>query len=373
MPKGRIETRGSVMLGAAVALAAAGLLRVDGVLMALGAAAAILLLLSWVLGRLNLRRLEIEMEMPKVVQAGIPVRIRVSVANRRKVLDAFGMSLEIRTAGGLETGCQIPWVAAGSGAEVELREVLPSRGHAGEASGVVHSQFPLGLFRFSVDHQIACPLLVLPLEMVPRELVAIGSALEAEPRRAAAASEAIGEPRGLREYRAGDPAKGIAWAPSLRSHARGGGMMVRELDPPGFHPQKATVLFHSYATDGALIRPDRFERAVSLLWGTLRHFQAGGVPVDLLADFEEWVPRRVVTRQQLGRAGEVLARAQRARGTEEHELEGRIHDLDPDAALVILSDMPVIHWRDHAGKRPGLMLVDIASYEAARGGRRVGA
>lgn len=373
MPKGRIETRGSVMLGAAVALAAAGLLRVDGVLMALGAAAAILLFLSWVLGRLNLRRLDIEIEMPKVVQAGHPVRIGVSVVNHRKILDAFGMGLEIKTAGGLHAGCQLPWVAAGSGADVELREVLPHRGDAEEASGVVHSQFPLGLFRFSVEHQVACPLLVLPPEIVPRELVAIGSALEAEPRRAAVASEAMGEPRGLREYRAGDPAKGIAWAPSLRSHARGGGMMVRELDPPGFHPQKVTVLFHSYATDGALIRPDRFERAVSLVWGALRHFQAGGVPVDLLADFEEWVPRRVVTRQQLGRAGEMLAKAQRARGTEEHELEGRIHDLDPDAALVIISDMPVIHWREHVKRKFGVMFVDIASYEVSSSGRRVGA
>ena len=373
MPKGRIETRGSVLLGGAVALAAAGLLRVDGVLMALGGAAAILLLLSWGLGCLNLRGLRIGIEMPEVVQAGIPVRVRISISNRRKILDAFGLGLEIKTPGGLETGYQVPWVPAGSAADAELREVLPGRGHGEMIDATLVSRFPLGLFRFNAGHEVPHSLLVLPHPLAPREMVSIGSALEAEPRRAAAVSEAIGEPRGLREYRAGDPAKVIAWPASLRSQARGGGMMVRELDPPGFYPEQAVILFHSYATDGALIRPDRFERAISLVWGALRHFQVCGVPVKLLTDFEEWVPRRIVTRVQLGKAGEMLARARRAIGTEKHELQGRLHDLDGDETLVMISDMPTVHWRDHVGKRSGLVLVEVASYEGKRGERRAGA
>ena len=373
MRKRRIETRGSVLLGGAVALAAAGLLRVDGVLMALGGAAAILLLLSLLLGWMNLRKLQIGIEMPKVVQAGIPARVRLTVGNGRRVLDAFGLGLEIKAPGGLREECLVPWVPAGSGADAELRVVFPERGHGEVIDAILSSRFPLGLFRFSTKQAVEHPLLVLPHPLVPKELVAIGSALEAEPRREAAVSEAIGEPRGLREYRAGDPAKVIAWPASLRSRARGGGMMVRELDPPGFHPQKAVILFHSFATDGALIRPDRFERAISLVWGAMRHFQASGVPTVLLADFEEWVPRRVVTRQQLGKAGEMLARSMRARGTEEHELLGRLHDLDRDDALVVISDMPAVHWRDYIGKRSRLVLIDIASYEGKRRERRGGA
>ena len=147
-------------------------------------------------------------------------------------------------------------------------------------------------------------------------------------------------------------------------------MMVRELDPPGFHPQKAVILFHSFATDGALIRPDRFERAISLVWGAMRHWLACGVPTLLMADVEEWVPRRVVTRQQLGQAGEMLSRARRAAGTEEHELFGRMQDLDRDDALIMISDMPVVHWKDHVGKRSQLVLVDIASYERKQRERR---
>ena len=370
MRKGRIETRGSVLLGGAVALSAAGLLRVDGVLMALGGAAAVLLLLSWGLGRMNLGRLRVGIEMPKVVQAGVPVRMRVAVENGRRMLDGFGLGLEIKAPGGFEGECQVPWVPAGSGADVELREVLPGRGHGEVIDVVVSSRFPLGLFGFSVMEEVSHPLLVLPRVLMPRELVAVGSALEAEPRRTAAASEAMGEPRGLREYRAGDPAKVIAWPASVRSQARGGRLMVRELDPPGFHPQKAVIVFHSFATDGALIRPDRFERAVSLVWGAMRHFQAGGVPTVLMADFEEWVPRRVATRKQLGQAGELLAKARRSAGTEEHELLGRLEELGRDDALIVISDMPAAHWKDCLGKRARLILVDIVSYERKQRERR---
>ncbi|MEP4076761.1 DUF58 domain-containing protein [Haloferula sp.] len=370
MPNGRIETRGSVLLGGAVALAAAGLLRVDGVLMALGAAAAILLLVSWALGWMNLRTLRVGIEMPKVVQAGTPVRIRVRIRNRRRLLDAFGLGLEVKTPGGLESEYQVPWVPAGSVAEADLRGVVPGRGHGEVIAAALVSRFPLGLFRFSAGQEVEHPMLVLPLPLVPRSMEAIGSALEAEPRRAAAISEAIGEPRGLREYRAGDSAKVVAWPASLRSQARGGGIMVRELDPPGFFPQKAVILFHSYATDGALIRPDRFERAISLVWGAMRHFQASGVAVDLMADFEEWVPRRIVTRQQLGQAGEMLARVRRAMGTEEHELQGRLHDLDRDEALVMISDMPAMQWRDLVERKSGSVLVDVTSYEGNRRERR---
>jgi len=346
------------------------LLRVDGVLMALGGAAAVLLLLSWELGRMNLQRLRVGIEMPKVVQAGAPVRIRVTVENGRRMLDGFGLGLAIKTPGGLECGCQVPWVAAGSGADVELREVLPNRGHGEVMEVLVSSGFPLGLFRFSTSEELGHSLLALPPALMPRELVAVGSALEAEPLRTAAVSEAMGEPRGLREYRAGDPAKVIAWPASVRSQARGGGLMVRELDPPGFYPQKAVIVFHSFATDGALIRPDRFERAISLLWGAMRHFQASGVPTVLMADFEEWVPRRVATRKQLGQAGEILAKARRSAGTEAHELLGRLEELGSDQALIVISDMPAAHWRDYLGKRTRLVLVDIVSYERKQRERR---
>ncbi|MEM9237146.1 MAG: DUF58 domain-containing protein [Verrucomicrobiota bacterium] len=370
MPTWRIETRGSVLLGTAVALGAAGLLKVDGVLLALGASAGILLLLCLGLGCLNLRMLQLGFELPKVVQAGDPVRMRLSVANPRRLLDGFGLELEMEVPGGLVQDCQVPWVPAASSADAELRVVIPGRGHGTSVHCELRSRFPLGLFRISDEREIEHPLLVLPRPMVPSEMQSLGRSVESEPERSVVFSEAMGEPRGLREYRAGDAAKVIAWPASLRSHARGGGLLVRELDPPGFHPQRVVILFHSYATDGALIRPDRFERALSLTWGAMRHFQSRGVPLRLLADFEEWVPRRVATRRQLGQAGEVLARTMRSRGTEEHELHGRLLDLDRDEALVVVSDMPALTWKGLLADRRGAVVVDVTAYEAGRRERR---
>lgn len=139
-------------------------------------------------------------------------------------------------------------------------------------------------------------------------------------------------------------------------------MLALEPDPPGCIPSRVVLLFHSYAGDRSLIQPDHFETAISLAWGTLRHFQDRGVPMVMLADFEEWVPRRVVTRRELGQAGEAMARARRARGTEAHELQARLLDLESGDALVVVSDMPKRGWVDLLGGRSGV-LVDAEGQE----------
>lgn len=366
MLKWRIESRGSVLLGGAVALVVAGLLWVDGALLALGLAGGLLLVLSGLMGWLNGRNLVVATEIPKVAAAGVELRMRVSLLNRRGLIDGFGLAVTLKTPGGLEAVGRVPWVPAGSGADVDFRETIPGRGRGEGVSCVVESNFPLGLLRFERVLEVEREMVVLPRAVVPEELLAAGNALDAMRQVSSALSESMGEPRGLRSYRAGDAVKAIAWAASLRSQARGGEVLVRELDPPGFHPQQAVVVFHSFGSDGALIRPDRFERAISLLWGTLRHFQGLGVPVVLVADFEQWVPRRVVTRRQMGAAGEMLAGVQRVRGTELHELQGRLADQASEDGVVVISDMPAVSWESQLQPRGWQLVVDVARYERGR-------
>jgi len=375
MVTGRFETRGSVMLGASLALAAAGLLRVDGVLMSIGSAGLLFLGLARILGTINLTRVGAGVEGPAVACAGVPVRFRLSVRNCRRVVDAFGVEMVLEAPGGLQAECRVPWVPARDVAESEVRVTIPQRGEGESVVCRLGSRFPLGLFHFGRRVEVEHPMRVVPRPVVPVELLAAGSALEATPRASSGPAEAMGEPRGLRGYRSGDPPKAIVWPATLRSQGRGGGVLVREVDPPGFHPRRAVLVFHSLGGGGALIRPDRFERAVSLLWGAIRHFHAMGVPVRLLADFEEWVPRRIATRRQLARAGEMLAGARRAAGTELHELAGRLFEVDRDDAVVVVSDMDPALWQPQLPKRARMVAVDVARYEPGRSSRegRVGA
>lgn len=360
----QIRNRGSVVVGASLALAAAGLLLVDGALIAIGLAGLILLSLARIAGWWNLRRLEAVVEAPNVAQAGERVRLALAVRNRRSFIDAFRLSATVSGAGGFEAAAELPWVAAGSQADGEVRVELPGRGTSRVLDLRLASDFPWGLFHRESHRRIEHSMRVLPRPVVPVEMLAGTGAIGSGERQRPGAREAVGELRGLRDHRAGDRVRSVAWAPSVKSAAQGGSLLVRELDPPGLRPRRTVLLFHSYGSDRALIRPDRFERALSLAWGAVRRLRGRRVPVTWMADFEEWVPREIVGRESLGELGEALAWATRAPGTEAHEVEARLEELDGE--VVVVSDMPPSSWSSLVEGREQSWVVDVTAYESGR-------
>ena len=106
------------------------------------------------------------------------------------------------------------------------------------------------------------------------------------------------------------------------------------------------MLFHSFGTSGELIREDRFDRALSLVCGALRHLRDHGIPATLLADFLAWHPQPVTNRANFASALVALARAERANDTEAHNLLPIIEAVPEDHSLLVLSDMPPDAW-DH--------------------------
>jgi len=349
--KTTLHPRGALLGGIGVALFIAGLWRIDGVLATLGLAAWCLLALARQAGRTNLRELFIEVEAPEKTVAGAYFPMRVSLMNRRELLDAFGVVLDLELPGKIRLGGRAAWIAAGSAADLDLRVALPERAAAEHHRVRLESGFPLGLFQTRRLFEIAHPLLVFPRPVSPRGLRAAGVLMDASPLDGASAGEAAGEPRGLRPWRPGDPARRIHWPASIRAYAGGMMPLVREADPPGFHPRSCVVLFHSFGTDGSLIRPDRFERALSLVAGTLRHLHALGVPALMVADFDDWKEHPATTRAQLAVCQEVLARALRAGGTEAHDLQAAAGRAGQEQSLIVVSDMPVAAWRQALPKR----------------------
>lgn len=352
------------MGAASAALAVAGLLLVDGALISIGAAGWLLVGIGAVSAWRNLRRLEVVVEAPAVAQAGDEVRVAVRVANRRRLTDAFRVRVRLAGTGGFEVAGWLPWIAAGSDAAGELRVVLPGRGVGSQLEVVLGSDFPWGFFQSERRMRIEHAMRVLPRPMVPVELLAGSGAIGSGDQRRPGSRDSTGELRGLRDYRSGDRMRTVAWAPSLKSAAHGGGLLVRELDPPGFRPRRVVLLFHSYGTDRALIRPDRFERALSLAWGAVWQLRSRRVPVTWLADFEEWVPREIIGRASLGALGDALARADRSATTEAHEVAARLDEID--GAVVMVSDMPPVAWRGLIEARPVVRVVDVTAYERGR-------
>lgn len=340
-----IQPRGAVLGGVGVALTIAGLWRVDGVLASLGLAIGLLLAISRILAKINPSQIEAGLDCAEKVQAGVTFPLTLTLSNRRRWLDAFGLQADFQLAGHTRMNGRAVWVAAGSAADFELRAAVPCRCRPENHRLRLVSDFPFGLFEAVTVLEVRRPLWVLPRPIVPRGLGFRGVVSDNSDHPGSLHGESPGEPRGLRPWRHGDSPRGMNWAATLRSLARGGGLIVRESDPPGFRPLRCVVVFHSFGTDGGLIRPDCFERAISLTAGTLSHLQAQGIPARLLADFDGWKPHACQSRSQLDSCLECLTRARRASGTEAHDLQNILAEVDSEEGLIVISDMPPQAWR----------------------------
>ena len=359
-------TRGSWVAGASLALAVAGVVRVDGVLLSLALVGVLLLGVSWLLGRANLSLLEMNYDGPRAVTAESAARARIGVRNGRSWLDGFRLEMRVEGPSGMTAAAAVPWVPAGGKSEGEVVLELPGRGAAGLTT-MLESDYPWGLFHFASRREIPREVIVLP-RVIPPLPESYGRAELGElavPR--SVTRESPGDWRGLRGYLPGDRAKSVSWPASVRSVARGGGLLVIEPEPPSDQLREVTLLFHSHG-GGGLIRPDRFERALSLLRGETLRLVGLGLPVVWVADFLEWVPVRIEGRKDLAKAGELLARARRSAGTQRHEVAGRL--ADTKGAVRVFSDQPMGEWRDLVGMRDGVGAVDVTDYEGRKGGRR---
>ena len=136
-------------------------------------------------------------------------------------------------------------------------------------------------------------------------------------------------------------------------------LRIREYDPPGFHPDQCHIIFHSYASGREMLREDRFERALSLLAGTLTTLQEKGIPCLVSADFLDWEPVTCQSRKQLVEFMVTLAKVQREKGTESHDLDRALRSTSPDHATIIISDMTPDSWLHLLAQHPQAIAIDI--------------
>ncbi|MGJ8695691.1 MAG: DUF58 domain-containing protein [Verrucomicrobiaceae bacterium] len=359
-----LTARGAALIGASCALLILGILKIDGALIAIGAAGILLFIVVILIGRLNLSRLTIAIEAPARVFADTAFDFRLTLLNPRHFLDAQGIKMKLSLSGRAHIHSHAAWTAARSSSTSKLRGSIPTRGAVKNHPCQLTSTFPLGILEHRRTTSVTREMLVFPRSLVPREFFSSGEFDDAWEGTGHQSGDSPGEPRGLRPFRPGDPAKNIHWPATMRSLARGRSPRVREFDPPGFRPRRATVLFHSFGTDGALIRTDYFERALSLLCGTLRHLRRIGVPASLTADFLSWQTAPTFQSHDWNETLTLLARCQRTPDTEAHDLLAAIHAAPPGDALLIVSDMPPESWQNILPDR-SVLIVDIRQHHFA--------
>jgi uncharacterized protein (DUF58 family) len=374
--KGRIRIswtrRGVILAGLGCSLFVVGMWRVDGVMAAMGLSVAVLFAMAWISGRLNLAGLSLSYRGPRRVESGKGFSCRLELTNQARAFDGLRIDFRISLCGERFLSGRCQWITGKAAAGIAERVVLRKRGLALAHKGRLDSTFPLGLMRFTRELEIGAEVGVLPHPVTPRELYLSGYLLDGAPFGGSKHFGGNGEWKGLRETRGGDGLRRIAWAASLRSEAAGGAMLVREDEPPGSQAEGCMVVFHSYGGDGNLIRPDRFEKSLGLLYGTLQVLAGWGMPVRWAADFDGWHQKEVRTRRQLAAAREEIMVAVRARGTEAHDLISAFGMARGNECVIVISDMPRAAWE---GFVPSTaippVLVDISTYDSSsrKGGR----
>lgn len=332
----KLTGRGIAVSHTAIALLLVGLLTRDGALITLGSCGLMLVAGCFVLAPLNLRGLELRVRLPPRIFAAQAVTVQMDLLNKRRVFDAWAVEATVRFPHATELSGSAAWTSAQGTSVIKRHLHMPGRAVLSELSWRLRSSFPLGFFELSLDSVSSCQTLVYPRLIEPEELHL--DALQP--------GDPFGEPRGIRPYQPGDKAARIHQFASAHSIARGQGLQVRVFDPPGFYPDGCRVVFHSFSKSGQIIRLDRFERALSLVAGTLAHFQGHPARVRFQADFNDWRCCPCQTRGEYLECLALLARAKRKHHTSGRELAEILRNTSAREQWIIISDSPAANWAD---------------------------
>lgn len=355
----KLSPRGSYCLGIAIGLAIAGFFITDGVLITLSFSALTILLSCYILGRCNISKLQADIMLPSRLHASKKYQPHLTLHNKRSLLDAFHIKLTIGFPHGTILACEAPWIAARSASASTCSLSIPMRASSLQHPYKVSSHFPLSLFQFSRHLVLDHPVTIYPRSITPTELLDHGALGQCSVPLLNSTIQDSGEPRGIRPWQPGDPAKHIHWAASARALAHGHGLRIREYDPPGQLPEHCTLLFHSFSADREMMREDTFERAISLLVGTINHLRNLKIRVTIIADFLGWNPVSADTRTQYYDLLALLSDSQRAIGTQQHEFQYIVDQLPKNEPTIFISDMKLEAWKPSLTEKPHHLYIDI--------------
>lgn len=228
-----------------------------------------LIVVSGVLSEQSMRGLRLEAEAPEEIYAGAPALFGALLANHKRWLTSYSITLELLARGGPTRFIYLPRLEAGRDRLLTWEETLPSRGRKRLAGVRLTTRFPFGLFLKASRIMLEREVLVFPaVRPLPSETIhrLVGAGTSAVRRRG----------RGhdlynLRRYRAGDDPRHIHW----RSSAKAQSLLVREMEAETTEDTRI-VLTGTGARDAA-----RLETALSEAASIAAHLARAGAGVEL--------------------------------------------------------------------------------------------
>ena len=229
-----------------------------------------LIVVSGVLSEQSMRGLRLEAEAPEEIYAGTPALFGAVLANRKRWLTSYSVTLELLVRGGATRFIYLPRLEAGRDRLLTWEETLPARGRQRLAGVRLTTRFPFGLFLKATRVMLELPVLVFPaVRPLPTETLhrLVGAGTSAMRRRG----------RGhdlynLRTYRAGDDPRHIHW----RTSAKMDTLLVREME------HEATEDARVRLTGSGVHDAARLEAALSEAASIAAHLVRTGAGVELM-------------------------------------------------------------------------------------------
>jgi uncharacterized protein (DUF58 family) len=177
-----------------------------------------------VLSEQSMRGLRLGGELPEEIYAGTPALFGAVLANRKRWLTSYSITLELLTRAAPPRFIYVPRLEAGRDRLLTWEEILPARGRQRLAGVRLTTRYPFGLFLKASRTMLDRDVLVFPtVQPISSDTLhrLVGAGTSAVRRRG----------RGhdlynLRTYRPGDDPRLIHW----RSSAKADTLLVREME-----------------------------------------------------------------------------------------------------------------------------------------------
>lgn len=223
-----------------------------------------LIIVSGILSEQSMRRLRLAAVIPEEIYAGSATALGVRVANRKRWLPSYSVTLE---AG--ERRLYLDRLRAGEERLVAWEATFAARGRQRLTGLRVVTRFPFGLFvktgRLILDEDVLVFPAVVPVDGARRRALAGGGA------RAVRQRGRGHDLYNLRDYRSGDDRRLIHW----RSSARTGTLMVRETQAETALDVRLLLIGHGHS-------PERLEAGLSEAASLATYLLGTGATVELV-------------------------------------------------------------------------------------------
>jgi uncharacterized protein (DUF58 family) len=323
------------------------------------------LMISWGISRIVLRRLSLHRVLPELAVVGQPTTITYEFANHKRFWPT--LSVMIAELDGTEAFTQqlhayLLHAAAGTTASVPSEAIPKRRGLHQMDRYQISTSFPFGFIKRAVIHEQKDTMLVYPaLGQVDSKVLSMC--------RSADSSGAIMRPRpggndefyGVKEYREGNNPRHIYW----RRSARTGVLVSKEMTQVS--PPRITILLDTYCPLRTVDAHAEIERCIAMAASLASQALEAGLSVGLITYSGEW--SNVSPARGKRHRRDLLAQMARLPLNTAHstsELLGFAHSIaEPGSTPVLISPVEMnISLSDHL--RSGLISFTSTSPQSRR-------